>query len=122
MSAVINQDDVKHLVDVLATEPLQRRFEQSVMEHIVEMKGESIIYPDTMKPASIIWLRAMVDKHMITAAIVSELEIRQRTRLKLTDNGKKLVGYLEQMKNAKRVEARNVNDTMYSEAELKQLA
>lgn len=122
MTAVISQDDVKHLLDCLATEPLQRRFEQSVMEHIVETNGESIIIPDTMKPASIIWLRAMVDKKMITASIVSELEIQQRTRIRLTGNGEKLVGYLAQMKTAKRAEVRNVNDKMFTEQELKQLA
>lgn len=122
MTAIINQDDVKHLLDVLATEPLQRRFEQSTMEHIAKLGNEVVIYPDTMKPASIIWLRDMVAKKMITADIVSELEIRQRTRLKLTGNGQKLVTYLEQMKTAKRVEARNVNDTMYTAEELEQLA
>lgn len=122
MSSVISQDDVKHLLDCLATEPLQRRFEQSVMEHIVEMKGESIIIPDTMKPASIIWLREMVAKNMITASIVSEIELRQRTRLRLTGNGTKLVDHLAKMKTAKRAEARNVDNKMYTEQELKQLA
>ena len=109
MSAVLTKDDAAHLLDVLATEPQVRLAETKIIEHLLKTGGETTIYPEKMKREAVAVLVLMRAKGIITADVDSNLELVQRTRIRLSDHGRKLGTYLEQISKNKVVQAESVN-------------
>lgn len=98
MTAKLDKDDAKHLLDVLASDPQMRMAETKTLELLAKSGGETVIYPEKMRPVAVAVLRIMQAKGLITADVASsQLEIMQRSRIRLTEHGRKLASYLEQL-------------------------
>lgn len=110
MTAALDRKDVTHLLDVLSKEPQVRLAETRIIEHLVKTGGETVIMPEKMKREAVAVLRIMESKGLIAAVIASsDLEIAQRTRIRLTDHGRKVAEYLEQMKANKVQQAESLS-------------